>query len=147
MADPTSALTVQRYDAQFGTNVIGHYLLTTLLLPSLCASTAVTGIKARVVHTSSDGHAMAPGAGIEWDSLKVGAERDGRVRGWGMMAAWTLYGQSKMGNVLYAKWLNRRHGANVVSSSIHPGILDTNLGANTPKWQMAILRAMTWPKE
>ncbi len=148
MADPPSALTAQNYDAQFGTNVLGHFLLTSLLLSSLRASTKLSGTKARIVHTSSDGHKMAPGAGIEYDSLKAGPARDAKVKAWGATSApWALYGQSKMGNVLYANWLDRHHGDDVVSSSVHPGMLDTNLGEHVPRWQMALLRLFVWPKE
>jgi NAD(P)-dependent dehydrogenase (short-subunit alcohol dehydrogenase family) len=97
MGPPDHLLTKQGYDLQFGTNVIGHYLFTLLLLPALQRSTAATGVKARVNHTSSAGHTLAPASGVVWDSLKAGPARDAVVKGWGKLAAtWKLYGQSKM---------------------------------------------------
>lgn len=55
MASPVGMTTIQGYDLQAGTNVIGHYLLTTLLLPALLAASE-PGYKARVVTTSSIVH-------------------------------------------------------------------------------------------
>lgn len=56
---------------QFGTNVLGHYYLTTLLLPVLraAASQSPDG-KARVVNTSSFGHLMMKKGGIDYKTLK-----------------------------------------------------------------------------
>ena len=57
---------------QLGTNVIGHFLFTTLLLPALEAASA-TGEKARVVNTSSYAAYMAPR--ILYDCAKDGPVR------------------------------------------------------------------------
>ncbi len=71
MAPPLDQLTKQGYDMQFGTNVLGHYYLTTLLLPVLrtAASQSPDG-KARVVITSSFGHLMMKSGGIDYRTLK-----------------------------------------------------------------------------
>ena len=146
MAPPDHLLSKQGYDLQFGTNVIGHYLFTTLLLPALQRSTAATGVKARVNHTSSAAHTMAPAAGLAWDSLKASPARDKIVKRWGrLMATWMLYGQSKMGNVLVANVFDRAHGSEVVSFASHPGFIDTQLHRHEAWWQRAGGRLIHWP--
>ena len=65
MAPPVEFTTVQGYDLQAGTNVIGHYLLTTLLLPALLAASE-PGQKARVVTTSSIVHYYLDGFHFDW---------------------------------------------------------------------------------
>src|SRR5271170_3134721 len=61
MWPPTNLLIADRYDLQFGTNVLGHFYFTKLLLP-LLTSTAKTSPegKVRVVSTSSLGHLWSP---------------------------------------------------------------------------------------
>lgn len=59
MTPPIDQLTAQGYDLQFGTNVLGHYYLTMLLLPALLAGVDTSGDgTARVVNTSSYGHEL-----------------------------------------------------------------------------------------
>lgn len=69
MACPLDQLTDDGYDMQFGTNVLGHYLLTKLLLPTLL-STAKQAGEARVINTSSFAHLIGPKGSVEWDTLK-----------------------------------------------------------------------------
>jgi len=129
MVPPTDLLTTQNYDLQFGTHVLGHYLLARLLLPALQRSTALTGAKARVVHTASAGYAGAPAAGVEYVTLTPSAARDALLAKWGrLMAPWTLFGQSKLGVVLVANWFERVHGGEVVSCSVHPGFVHSRAG-------------------
>jgi len=80
-----------------------RFHLQILLLPALKRSTAVHGVKARVVNTSSSGHAFAPNdTGIDWTVLRGGPERDAAIKKWGSScipgqgAHWKLYGISKM---------------------------------------------------
>ncbi|KAG9077246.1 hypothetical protein FRC06_009012 [Ceratobasidium sp. 370] len=72
MVPPVEQRTADGYDLQFGTNVLGHYLLTTLLLPTLIRtakhSTAAGG-HARIVHTSSAAMKRPPRGGIVWGTL------------------------------------------------------------------------------
>ena len=73
-----------------------------LLLPALERSTTSRGVKARVVNTSSSGHAFAVGNGMVWEAFKGGPERDKNIKNWGKSkipgsgAQWHLYGFSKM---------------------------------------------------
>lgn len=100
------------YEAQFATNHLGHFQLTTGLLPALRAAAG-----ARVVEVSSWGHHISD---IRWDDphFETGAY-DGMV----------AYGQSKTANVLFAVELDRRFSADGIRGyALHPGgILGTNL--------------------
>ncbi len=100
-------------EKQFATNHLGHFLLVNLLRPQLDAAEA-----ARVVVVSSAAHLQAPPGGIEFDNLSG-------ERGYG---AWRAYGQSKLANVLFANALARRLGPKRSASSLHPGLIGTNLG-------------------
>lgn len=73
-------VTTQGYDMQFGTNVLGHFYLTQLLLPTLLASAESSPDKhVRVVNVASNGHWGAPiaekGGPILYDTLIDGPER------------------------------------------------------------------------
>jgi NAD(P)-dependent dehydrogenase (short-subunit alcohol dehydrogenase family) len=116
MATPYSE-TPQGYEIQWGTNYMGHYLLTRLLLPSMLstASTAPKGA-VRIVDVSSNGHEVfAPKIGIDLDDVNM---KEG--------GTWARYGQSKLGNVLHAKALADRYGdKNILTASLHPGGVST----------------------
>lgn len=81
-------------------NRVGAFFFTTLLLPVLIRtaaseSTASSGHRVRVVHTSSNAHdGMAPSAGIVWESLQKDKEKAWPVRK--KMGKFQLYGQSKL---------------------------------------------------
>ncbi len=99
------------YELQFFTNHIGHFILVTSLLGSLAE-------KGRVVIVSSDAHNGAPKEGIQFDNLT--GERE--------YGAWANYGQSKLGNLLFAKHLAKRlEGTGKTANSLHPGVIHTNL--------------------
>jgi len=101
------------FEMHIGTNHLGHFALTGLLLPMLQATTG-----ARVVNTSSMAHRMTKG--LKLDDLHY--ER----RPYKEMDA---YGQSKLASLLYTFELNRRlrqAGLNVAASVAHPGWSNTN---------------------
>ena len=86
MAAPVDQLTVDGYDLQFGTNCLGHFYFTKLLLPLLIESAKADPVfKARVVNTSSSGHYLST---VDFATLKDSKER--RKQG-----TQTLYAQSK----------------------------------------------------
>ncbi|KAF8525105.1 NAD-binding protein [Hysterangium stoloniferum] len=140
-----------RFSIEFGTNVLGHYYLTMLLLPALRKSTAINGAKARVVNTSSHGHVYAPGDGIDWTVLKSGPSRDETIRKWGPSwipgqgATWALYGVSKMGNVLFTRILNRYHGADVAAFTLHPGPIRSELQRHGSAMIQYLADAVSFP--
>nr|GAT60381.1 short-chain dehydrogenase/reductase family protein [Mycena chlorophos] len=145
---PTEMLTAQGYDLQFGTNAIGHFLLTELLLPALLKSKETTGIPARIVHVSSIGHNLAPTSGIDYTSLKGGPERDTWLKnadGWVLKSSWRLYGQSKLTNILMSNYFARLHAGRIVSCAVHPGPVKTELGRFSPGWMRVLNRLFFYP--
>ncbi|VDB84628.1 unnamed protein product [Peniophora sp. CBMAI 1063] len=135
MGCPMDQLTAQGYDMQLGTNVIGHYHFTTLLLPALEAASA-SGEKARVVNTSSSGAYLA--RDFFYDSAK-----DGPVRR--KHNPTDMYLSSKLGNALFAREFAKRYGDKIVSTAVNPGNLRTELQRHMPKWQDAILNLILFP--
>jgi NAD(P)-dependent dehydrogenase (short-subunit alcohol dehydrogenase family) len=117
MATPPG-LTKDGYEIQFGTNHVGHALLTKLLLPIL-EKTAKSSPDAdvRIVSLSSGGHKYPPRGGIQFDSLKNNGSGLGALQ---------LYGQSKLANVLFARQFAKLYPQFTVVA-IHPGIVKTNL--------------------
>jgi NAD(P)-dependent dehydrogenase (short-subunit alcohol dehydrogenase family) len=112
MATPYSR-TVDGFELQMATNFFGHFALTGLLLPQLEAGSA------RVVSVSSQGHRMARTAPLS----------DPRVQG-GRYHRWTVYGQTKLANLLFTFELDRRaRAANlpVTAVAAHPGLASTDL--------------------
>jgi NAD(P)-dependent dehydrogenase (short-subunit alcohol dehydrogenase family) len=104
--------TAEGFELQFGTNHVGHFLLTNLLVPLLLA-----GAPARVVNLSSGGHRSSD---IVWDDPNY--ER----RPYDKFEA---YGQSKTANILFSVELDRRLAARGVRAyAVHPGMIATELG-------------------
>lgn len=79
------ALTAQGHDIQWGTNVLGPFLLTNLLMPALKASSSVQGAPARIVNTSSFLHTVTipTASGIDADTFTGGAKRDAALKKYG----------------------------------------------------------------
>ncbi|RKR73416.1 SDR family NAD(P)-dependent oxidoreductase [Frondihabitans australicus] len=111
MAIPECRLTADGIEMHFGTNHIGHFALTGLLLPALGA-----GRPARVVTVSAQ---SARTARLDVDDLQRENPR------YAPMAA---YGNSKLANVLFAVELNRHvDPARVLSVPVHPGTARTGI--------------------
>jgi NAD(P)-dependent dehydrogenase (short-subunit alcohol dehydrogenase family) len=106
------------FELQFGTNHLGHFLLTGLLVPKLLA-----GAPSRVVCVSSRGHRLAA---VDLDDPNF--ERT-------EYSPWLAYGRSKSANVLHAIELDRRLAARGVrANAVHPGGIRTELGRHlTPE--------------
>ncbi|KAF7346451.1 NAD P-binding protein [Mycena sanguinolenta] len=136
MVPPINQLTAQGFDLQFGTNVLGHFYLTKLLLPTLLA-TAAPGKPARVINTSSLSHAGV--SGVDFNTLKDCPARTEAGSGY-------LYGQSKLGNVLFSNELSRRYAdQGIVSVSLNPGELKTELWRHVPSVVRAVKNATLYP--
>ena len=125
------ALTPQGIESQFGTNHIGHFLLTNLLLPAMRQG-------GRIVNVSSSGHFFS---GIRFTDPNF-------TKGYDFVDA---YGQSKTANILHALSLAERlHDRNIKAYSVHPGSISTGLQVhiNPETVAPAIARAKeTWPRE
>ncbi|KAJ7255678.1 NAD(P)-binding protein [Mycena rebaudengoi] len=146
MISPTEQLTAQKHDLQFGTNVIGHYFLTELLIPALAASQRATNIPARVINTSSSGHKFAPTGTIDFASLRGGPARDALIKKWGSFRApWKLYGESKLGNIIVSNHLAKAHADILVSCALHPGGIRTELQRHAAGWMQQLSQLMLYP--
>ncbi len=112
MVPPRDAKTEDGFELQFGTNHLGHFLLTELLLP-LVKKSADSGFHPRIINVSSIGHTFAP-KGINFDDLNHDESYE----------SWNVYGHSKLANILHAKELARRlAGTNIRVYSLHPGTM------------------------
>ncbi|TFK96602.1 NAD-P-binding protein [Pterulicium gracile] len=133
---PVSDVTSDGYDLQFGTNVVGHFYFTKLLLPILLATAkTTTSGKVRVVSTSSMAHLMG--------DLDFATFRDGPARK--KKSTLMLYAQSKFGNVVLSNQLAKRYGdQGIVSTSLHPGILRTELGRHLSTIEQLLLSTMCY---
>ncbi|MCV6963245.1 oxidoreductase [Mycobacterium intermedium] len=120
------ATTVDGFESQIGTNHLGHFALTNLLLPKLTD---------RVVTVSSMAH--WPGR-IALDDLNWQARR---------YSPWLAYSQSKLANLLFTRELQRRleaAGSPLRALAAHPGYSHTNLqGASGRKFGDAVVSAAT----
>ena len=106
------ARTRDGFELQFGTNHLGHFLFTCLLLPSLLAAAP-----ARIVNLSSAGHKLG---GIDFDDPNFEHREYDK---------WLAYGQSKTANALFSVALNDRLSAQgVTANAVHPGMIVTELG-------------------
>ena len=104
--------TVDGFETQFGTNHLGHFLLTARLMPAL-----LSGESPRVVTLSSAGHSRADVDLADPNFVTTPYN------------AWIAYGRSKTANALFARELARRAGPQgVLSFSVHPGAIVTELG-------------------
>jgi NAD(P)-dependent dehydrogenase (short-subunit alcohol dehydrogenase family) len=100
------------FELQFGTNHIGHFLLTGLLAPAL-----LNDPPSRIVNLSSGGHLASD---ILWDDPNF--ERH-------PYDPFIAYGQSKTANILFTVELERRlSGRGVHAYAVHPGLVGTKLG-------------------
>ena len=116
--------TAEGFEMQFGTNHLGHFLLTCLLVPALLA-----GAPSRVVNLSSGGHF---GSDIVWDDPNF------EQREYDKFAA---YGQSKTANILFSVELEHRLGDRGVHAyAVHPGMISTELGRYMTRDDMAALQ-------
>ena len=118
--------TIDGFESQIGTNHLGHFALTNLLLPKLTD---------RVVTVSS----MAHWAGrISLDDLNWKTRR---------YSPWLAYSQSKLANLLFTSELQRRldsAGSKLRALAAHPGYSHTNLqGASGRKLGDAMMSAVT----
>ncbi|CAA7262941.1 unnamed protein product [Cyclocybe aegerita] len=138
MVPPIDQVTTQDYDLQFGTNVLGHYYFTTLLLPALIAGAKSSPDgKARVVNTSSSAAYFANT--IDFNTVKNTAARKKKGTG-------SLYAQSKLGNVLFANEFGRRYAdQGIVSTSVNPGNLRSDLQRHLSVFERTFINWMLYP--
>ncbi len=120
MAPKKRQQTADGFEVQFGTNVLGHFVLTAVLLPAMVRAAVAHPQRPRVVTLASIAHKQGR---LDFDDLQS-------VANYKPMAA---YRQSKLANLMLAFELNRRLRAaappisSVMSVAAHPGVANTNL--------------------
>ncbi|XP_049291009.1 dehydrogenase/reductase SDR family member on chromosome X [Anopheles funestus] len=125
-------LTGEGYESHMAINYYGHFLLTHLLLPQLKAA-GTAECKARVVNVSSCVHKIGE---IDYKDIN-------KVKNYYPADA---YNQSKLAQVLFAKYINlifEEEGMPILSNSLHPGVVNTDLfehsSTNYIPWVRALL--------
>lgn len=117
----------QGHELMFATNHLGHFFLTTLLLDTLAASSP-----ARIVVVSSEAHKFC---GPLNEDLKLVSDPPE----FGLKSAMSLYGVSKLCNLLFTLHLNKllkEKESHVSINAVHPGTVNTELGRETP-WYLS----------
>ncbi|KAJ3520646.1 hypothetical protein NM688_g9131 [Phlebia brevispora] len=139
MWSPLDWLSPDGYDIQWATNVMGHWYLTELLMPALIEGAKTSPDRhARVVTTSS---AAANFSTIDYDTFRDGPQRQklGNVG---------LYYQSKFANAVVARETARRYAdKGIISVSLNPGNLYTDLQRHCTWLQYALLKFILYPQE
>ena len=118
------------FEAHFGVNHLGHFLLTVLLLDRIRQSAP-----ARIINVASDALHFATLTpefeDLNWEKRKF--------------SGWRSYGDSKLMNHLFANELSRRlEGTGAVAHALHPGIILTELARDQP-WFMKLLGLLALP--
>ncbi len=117
--------TMDGFEMQFGTNHLGHFALTGLLLPVLLKTPT-----ARVVTVSSSLHRSGH---INFDDLNAKSNYN----------EYKAYSQSKLANLLFTYELERKlkaHGSDTIAVAAHPGYSATNLQFGAARMTGSILR-------
>jgi NAD(P)-dependent dehydrogenase (short-subunit alcohol dehydrogenase family) len=105
----TRQVTEDGLEMTFATNHMAYFVVTNLLLPSMKSG-------ARIVTTASDAH---KGARLDFDDLQCARRYSG----------FSVYGKSKLANILFNRELARRlAGSGVSANCLHPGFVATRFG-------------------
>ncbi len=121
------------FEIQFGTNHLGHYLFTRLLLDRIKQSGP-----ARIVNVASASHYQAKA--IDWSALREKTKTT---------TAMAEYAVSKLSNVLFTKELARRlEGTNVTTYALHPGVVATDVWRRVPRpFRWVMKKFMVTPEQ
>lgn len=116
------SVTEDGFETTFGVNHLGYFLLTNLLLDLVKSSAP-----ARIVNVSSRAHSRAA---MDFDDLSAEKSYSG----------FTVYGRSKLANVLFTYELARRlEGTDVTANCLHPGVVRSGFGQNSNNGWLGIL--------
>lgn len=141
MATPFE-ITKDGYEAQWQTNYLSHWVFTEHLLPlMLRTAKKLSPGSVRIVNVTSSGHLSAPKVGINFEDLSL---KDS--------GPWPRYGQSKLAKILHTKTLHKTYGPDSLSarkgegeiwvSSVHPGVVETNLATSVGNSVSIVLSVM-----
>ncbi|KAI4730886.1 NAD(P)-binding protein [Aureobasidium sp. EXF-10728] len=138
MTPPQGSKTSQNYELQMGTNVLGSFLLTKLLLPIIekTAASSPAGSTRVTFAGSLAVDLMSPTGGVTWTNGEPTVHSSQQ----------TNYGQSKVGNALLASALRRRYEKlGVISNAWNPGNLKSELQRHTPSVQAMFINMIVYP--
>jgi NAD(P)-dependent dehydrogenase (short-subunit alcohol dehydrogenase family) len=126
-------LTKDGFELMFGTNHLGHYLFTRLLLDRLKQTPG-----ARIVNVASASHYQAKG--LDWDSVKRPTKT---------VTGMHEYAMSKLSNVLFTKELARRlEGTGITTYAVHPGVVATDIWSRVPQpFRWALKKFLLTPEQ
>ena len=129
----TRGLTASGFELSFGTNHVGHFLLTTRLLDALG-----DGAPRRVVTVASKSHYQAKG--IDFDAVR---------RPTRSMTGLPEYEVSKLANVLFSQELARRvAGRGIHTYVLHPGVIASEIWRSVPRpLRFVMTRFMKSPED
>jgi retinol dehydrogenase-12 len=129
-------VTKQGFELTFGTNHLGHYLFTRLLLDRIKQTPG-----ARIVNVSSVSHYQVKGS-FPWDKLQKPTKS---------FAGLGDYAVSKLANVLFTRELaNKLEGTGVTTYAVHPGTVATDVWRGVPnpiRWAMKKAMRMLTPEQ
>ncbi|OTG82256.1 SDR family NAD(P)-dependent oxidoreductase [Acinetobacter sp. ANC 4648] len=118
------------FEKHFGVNYLGHFLWTLKLLPLLKKSA-----QGRIIHLSSIAHWVGS---IQPNKFK--AENNSNYH------TFLSYGSSKLQNLLFSNLLAQQlEGTNVTSNALHPGVVDSDLYRQLPKFQYMFVSLVLIP--
>jgi NAD(P)-dependent dehydrogenase (short-subunit alcohol dehydrogenase family) len=126
-------LTESGFEVHFGTNYVGPFLFTSLLLDRLRESAP-----SRIVNVASEAHYRAPR--IDYEAVRTRTKS---------LTGFSEYGVSKLANVLHAQELARRlDGAGVTTYALHPGVVASDIWRRIPRPVRSLMtRRMITPAE
>lgn len=120
-------MTKSNFELAFGTNHVGPFLLTQLLLDRVKLSAP-----ARIVTVASRAHTRV--SGINWDDVRQPTKGK---------AGLPEYGVSKLANVLFSAELGRKlAGTGVTTYSVHPGVVATDVWREVPAFIRPLIKLM-----
>jgi retinol dehydrogenase 12 len=120
-----TGLTKDGFEMTLGTNHLGTFLLTRLLLPKIKEAK-----DARVVNVAS--RASLRVRAIDWDAFtRASVSASDRL---------ALYGLSKLFNVIHANEIGRRFSGTITTASVHPGVVATEIWRTLPRFAMSVMK-------
>ncbi len=123
-------LSADEFELTFGTNHIGHFLLSHLLLERLAAG------RGRIVNVSSRAHRRGDLRRASLDDIARGLAWNGGLQ---------AYADSKLANILFTFESVRRWAAHgITANALHPGVLATEIWKKTPRAVCLLVRPFTW---
>jgi retinol dehydrogenase-12 len=138
MTPPKGSKTAQDYELQMGTNVLGSFLLTKLLLPIIekTAASSPPGATRVTFAGSLAVDLMSPTGAVAWTNGEPTVHSSQEIN----------YGQSKAGNALLASALRRRcEKSGVISNAWNPGNLNSELQRHMPSVQAMFVNMIVYP--